>query len=481
MARLEAAGLRCTRLPVATAFHSPVVSAAGDELSAYLTAEALQKPQIPVYRNTTAKPHGTNLAAALGEHLRSPVRWVEQIEAMYAAGARVFVEVGPGSVLSGLVGRILKDKPHVAVALEAKGKDGLEGLQAALGRLVAAGVPLNLVPLAEGRAPGPNRFVAKPGSILINGANYGKPYPRPDSKPVPPNAEGKHPAPATLPGAAAAPAPVATASVVAAPRAATAAQAPNAAPLATASLPPAPSHAPARPAPVSAPPSAKPESRVSNPTNAAHGWIAAFQENQRQLAEVHERFGRSMADTHMAFLRAQEVATGGLVAMVTGHAPAMAAPAYSPAPAPTYAQPVYAQPAPISAPPAYAAPPAPAPAYVAQPVPATASVYAPPPLAHAAPVATPKPTAPVAAPRAGAAPSRDLPAMLLSVVAEKTGYPAEMLRLDMNLEADLGIDSIKRVEILSALREQAPELPEPDAETLGKLHTLGQIVEVLNP
>jgi acyl carrier protein len=56
-----------------------------------------------------------------------------------------------------------------------------------------------------------------------------------------------------------------------------------------------------------------------------------------------------------------------------------------------------------------------------------------------------------------------------------------MLRLDMNLEADLGIDSIKRVEILSALREQAPELPEPDAETLGKLNTLGQIVEVLHP
>jgi acyl carrier protein len=75
----------------------------------------------------------------------------------------------------------------------------------------------------------------------------------------------------------------------------------------------------------------------------------------------------------------------------------------------------------------------------------------------------------------------DLPALLLAVVGDKTGYPVEMLRLDMNLEADLGIDSIKRVEILSALREQAPELPEPDAETLGKLNTLGQIVEVLHP
>ena len=90
-------------------------------------------------------------------------------------------------------------------------------------------------------------------------------------------------------------------------------------------------------------------------------------------------------------------------------------------------------------------------------------------------------TAPAAPAAKAAAPGRDLPTMLLAVVGEKTGYPVEMLRLDMNLEADLGIDSIKRVEILSALREKAPELPEPDAETLGKLHTLGQIVEVLHP
>jgi len=53
-----------------------------------------------------------------------------------------------------------------------------------------------------------------------------------------------------------------------------------------------------------------------------------------------------------------------------------------------------------------------------------------------------------------------------------------MLHLDMNLEADLGIDSIKRVEILSAVREKAPSLPELPAETLGTLQTLRQIVDV---
>ena len=49
--------------------------------------------------------------------------------------------------------------------------------------------------------------------------------------------------------------------------------------------------------------------------------------------------------------------------------------------------------------------------------------------------------------------------VLLAVVADKTGYPPEMLDLDMGLDADLGIDSIKRVEILSALQEQLPEAP----------------------
>ncbi|MGL5876732.1 MAG: acyltransferase domain-containing protein, partial [Xenococcaceae cyanobacterium] len=68
---------------------------------------------------------------------------------------------------------------------------------------------------------------------------------------------------------------------------------------------------------------------------------------------------------------------------------------------------------------------------------------------------------------------------LLNVVSEKTGYPPEMLELDMDMEADLGIDSIKRVEILGALQEAMPDLPQPNLEDLGDLHTLNQIIEYL--
>jgi acyl carrier protein len=66
---------------------------------------------------------------------------------------------------------------------------------------------------------------------------------------------------------------------------------------------------------------------------------------------------------------------------------------------------------------------------------------------------------------------------LLDVVSEKTGYPTEMLELTMDMEADLGIDSIKRVEILGAMQEKYPDLPKADATTLAEMHTLQQIIE----
>ena len=72
-----------------------------------------------------------------------------------------------------------------------------------------------------------------------------------------------------------------------------------------------------------------------------------------------------------------------------------------------------------------------------------------------------------------------LTTVLLEVVAEKTGYPAEMLQIDMDLDGDLGIDSIKRVEIFSRLQERLPDAPPVKAEHLGTLRTLRQVVEFL--
>jgi malonyl CoA-acyl carrier protein transacylase/acyl carrier protein len=73
----------------------------------------------------------------------------------------------------------------------------------------------------------------------------------------------------------------------------------------------------------------------------------------------------------------------------------------------------------------------------------------------------------------------DLAQTLLSITSEKTGYPVEMLELDMDMEADLGIDSIKRVEILGGMQDTYPDMPKPDVEELGELRTIGQIVDYL--
>jgi len=69
---------------------------------------------------------------------------------------------------------------------------------------------------------------------------------------------------------------------------------------------------------------------------------------------------------------------------------------------------------------------------------------------------------------------------MLEITSEKTGYPVEMLEMDMDMEADLGIDSIKRVEIMGGLQEAYPDLPKPDnLEEISELRTIGQTVEYL--
>ncbi len=73
----------------------------------------------------------------------------------------------------------------------------------------------------------------------------------------------------------------------------------------------------------------------------------------------------------------------------------------------------------------------------------------------------------------------DLSQILLTIVSDKTGYPVEMLDLSMDMEADLGIDSIKRVEILGGLLELYPDLPRPNPEELAQLRTLGEIADYM--
>ena len=155
-ARLAECGLASKRLPVACAFHSPVVAAAAGAFEERLGRRVIGAPGIPVWSNTTAEPYPSDPGAVrhcLAQQVARPVRFREQVVAMHEAGARVFVEVGPGKVLTGLVGRILgDDRPHTAIAIDGTGRGDLPGLLTALARLAVAGVPVDAGALFAGRA-----------------------------------------------------------------------------------------------------------------------------------------------------------------------------------------------------------------------------------------------------------------------------------------------------------------------------------------
>lgn len=104
----EAGARRVVPLNVSGAFHSPLMAVASDGLAAALDAASLSDPRFPVVANATAEPV-TDAATArsrLISQLTSPVRWTEVIERMAGFGPSRWLELGPGSVLSGLLRRI---------------------------------------------------------------------------------------------------------------------------------------------------------------------------------------------------------------------------------------------------------------------------------------------------------------------------------------------------------------------------------------
>ncbi|MFE2526757.1 SDR family NAD(P)-dependent oxidoreductase [Streptomyces sp. NPDC059382] len=170
VAALRASGLAAELLPVACAFHSEVVAGAESALAAELAATAVSGPTVPVWSNTTAAPYPADaegVRGLLAGQVARPVRFVDEVEAMYAAGVRTFVEAGPGRVLSGLTARILGDRPHTVVPLDVPGEHGLVRLVTALAELVAAGVPIDPEALFRGRTAAlPDRAPRRPGWLV---------------------------------------------------------------------------------------------------------------------------------------------------------------------------------------------------------------------------------------------------------------------------------------------------------------------------
>jgi [acyl-carrier-protein] S-malonyltransferase len=99
---------RAVLLPVSAPFHCALMQPAQEEVARVLNALALANPQIPVAANVTGRLVETADAAkdALVRQVTGAVRWVDCVQALIGAGAQVFVEVGPGKVLCGLMKQI---------------------------------------------------------------------------------------------------------------------------------------------------------------------------------------------------------------------------------------------------------------------------------------------------------------------------------------------------------------------------------------
>ncbi len=415
-ALLTRRGIRSSRLPVAAAFHSSYVAAAERPFAAYLQDVEFGKADMPVFANATARPYPADADAArqlLASQLARPVEFVSQIENMYADGIDTFVEVGPGNTLTSLVKAILTDKPHQAIALDASRgrRHGQYDLACLLARLSVAGFSLDLTPWDAGYL---DRCVneKKPAmTVTVSGANHVNPRPRRDPVTPPPQPP----------------------------------QAPPARPVSdhgtrTGMQADASPHLPMTAQPDHVPPdSALPIAQQS---------ILALQKMQEQTAALHQQY-----------LQGQAAAQQSIQQLITQQQQQLGIQPDTP------------------------------------PV-----VELAPPIVDTPPVATDRSAAPEMRPAPDTADrsANDAPGnipdavrdaathgqaffarLLLEVVAEKTGYPVDMLSLEMSLDTDLGIDSIKRVEILSALQERLPAMSKIQPEQLGTFQVLAHIVEYL--
>ena len=416
-------GFRAQSLSVACAFHSPLVAAASTPLRELAAKLEPHSPELPVYSNVTAAPYGpaaSQVAAQLGEHLAKPVRFSAMIDAMHKDEARVFIEVGAGSVLTALVGSILGDRPHLAVACDPHGKKGLPGFLATLGRLFVGGVANDLSRLTAERssrrvkwdAAGfePTAPVLSPSTWMVNGTRA-----RPILGPEAPRFGNGPALPKPEPAAAAAETAEPPQLDRAAPKTRTR---PRSEPMEAASFAAQNGHA--------------------APPPASDGVFEAFQSTMRNFLDVQR--------TTMLGYFATEPAAAPIPPQASTNGDGHHEP----------------------------------PEVVPIPVPVVARHDEGPHETNGhVPVEAVMP-----APAEAEAENHPVERRLLTIVRERTGYPEEMLGLDLDLEADLGIDSIKRVEILGTLRDSLPtSLNGSEAELMDQLSrakTLGAIVKHVN-
>ncbi|MCU8106527.1 phosphopantetheine-binding protein [Shewanella sp. SM101] len=533
-------GFKAIALPVSGAFHTPLVGHAQKPFAKAIDKAKFSAPSVALYANGTGQLHpsdGKAIKAEFKQHMLQSVRFSEQLQAMYDAGARVFVEFGPKNILQKLVentlGEHLNELCLVSMNPNPKG-DSDSQLRLAAVQLAVAGVALTEVDpyqavtsqeIAEREAPSAMNIKltatnhisaatkAKMAKSLATGSVTSQVQyvdrivetvvEREVEKIVEKEVIVEKVVEKIIEVEA-----NQVATVEMKQRSPSVTQGLSNQQQATAQLNP------------------------STP-NVSSDALTAFFSAQSQAAQLHQQFlaipqqygdtfttlmteqakmaslgiaipeslQRSMEmfhqhqaqtlQSHAEFMQLQSSSSQAALAMLNNapinFTPAVASQprATAPAPAPFAASTVAHNAAPVAAqavatrpaintpvaPVVQTAPVAHAPAATVQVAPAGPALVMP---AVVMPEVTP------VAPATSGLSTALVQQTMMAVVADKTGYPTEMLELGMDMEADLGIDSIKRVEILGTVQDELPGLPELSPEDLAECRTLGEIVDYMN-
>ncbi len=479
---LKGKGYKVVKLPVSAAFHTPLVGHAQKPFAAAIDKATFNKPLIPVFANGTGKAHSdkpADIKNVMKNHILESVRFNEEVDNLYAAGGRVFIEFGPKNVLTKLVENILKDKHDVvAIAINGNPKKSsdVQMRQAAV-QMAVYGIELtNVDPYSMVARPVEGRKKS-PMSMKLNAASYVSEKTRKSFQEA---LDDGYKIKQSITQVVSAAAPAAEPKVI-----------------------------------------ERVVEKIVHVGGGAGGdssqsmieslerSVSQMVEHQKQLLDVHEKFMEGPAEyaktfqqvvaaqahndklpesvdrtlamyhdfqtetlrVHENYLNSQTQNMSELFGSQSGAV--TSAPVYARTEAPKAPSVRVEAPLPaaknISTPAAVVTQAAQVVSSVAQSVKAAVAT-----VAKAV-------TAPASAPAAPASNNNlaKINQVMMQVVAEKTGYPAEMLELGMDMEADLGIDSIKRVEILGAVQDSIPDLPELNPEDLAELRTLGQIVDYM--
>ncbi|MGI2140428.1 beta-ketoacyl synthase N-terminal-like domain-containing protein [Shewanella baltica] len=530
-------GFKAIALPVSGAFHTPLVGHAQKPFAKAIDKAKFSAPSVALYANGTGQLHPTDgkaIKAEFKQHMLQSVRFSEQLQAMYDAGARVFVEFGPKNILQKLVentlGEHLNELCLVSMNPNPKG-DSDSQLRLAAVQLAVAGVALTEVDpyqavtsqeIAEREAPSAMNIKltatnhisaatkAKMAKSLATGSVTSQvQYVDRIVETVVEKEVEKIVEKEVIVEKVVEKIIEVEANQVAA------VEMKQTSPSVTQDLS---NHQQQATAQLS-----------SSTPNVSSDALTAFFSAQSQAAQLHQQFlaipqqygdtfttlmteqakmasqgiaipeslQRSMEmfhqhqaqtlQSHAEFMQLQSSSSQAALAMLNNASinftPAVAQPRVTaPAPAPVAPAPVAATTVVHNAAPVAAQAVATKPA-VSAPVVQTAPVaYAPAVTVQVAPAAPvlvmPEMTS--VAPATSGLSAALVQQTMMAVVADKTGYPTEMLELGMDMEADLGIDSIKRVEILGTVQDELPGLPDLSPEDLAECRTLGEIVDYMN-